>query len=58
MTVGTLEEAYDLSVVCSVRGGIAELHPEGGCAITAGEKLLILCSRESLGALQQLNCRP
>lgn len=53
--VGELEESYDLSVICSVVGDQAELHPEGGHAIRAGEKLLILSSRESMGEVQQLN---
>jgi len=55
MIVGALEETHDLSVVCSIVGGVAELHPEGSHSIVAGEKLLILCSRESLSEVQKLN---
>ena len=55
MAVGELEETHDLSVVCSIVGGVAESHPEGSHSVVAGEKLLILSSRESLSEVQKLN---
>lgn len=55
MQVNSLEEQNDLSVICSVVGDNAKLHPEGSHTIQAGEKLLILSSREGLSAVQLLN---
>jgi Trk K+ transport system NAD-binding subunit len=55
MQVGTLEEAYDLSVICSAANECAELHPEAQHVITVGERLLILSSREDLRRVQKHN---
>jgi hypothetical protein len=55
MSVGELEEGFDLSVVCSIAGGQAELHPEGGQVIAAGEKLLLMSSVDIILQVQDLN---
>ncbi len=55
MNVSELEEGYDLSVVCSIADGQAELHPAGGHVIAAGEKLLLMSSVDIIRQVQALN---
>ena len=55
MSVNELEEGYDLSVVCSIASGQAELHPDGEHVITAGEKLLLMSSVDIIRQVQALN---
>lgn len=53
--VRALEEGYELSVICSIANAKAELHPQGEHAVQAGDRLLLLGSRERLHAVQRLN---
>jgi voltage-gated potassium channel len=47
-TVGRLEEAFDLSVICTQRGECPKLHPDRGDRLEAGETVLLMARLEAL----------
>jgi Trk K+ transport system NAD-binding subunit len=54
-TIKKLEAEFDLSVVCYQGETTADLHPDPGLDLEAGDKLLVLASLETLERLKDVN---
>jgi voltage-gated potassium channel len=54
-TIKKLEAEFDLSVVCYQGETAADLHPDPGLDLEAGDKLLVLASLETLERLNDVN---